>query len=442
MLNIIIIYILDFYLNDRYDIRYSLYKNFTGNDEENNKMEEYNPHLNFSIDMKKITQNLNESDLSESFIIMNDNFSLIEKNTVISSTPTNMSFMIVYVCFDNCSLEEHDYTDLTYVLKMTYPGYKIDHQSDEIPLEKNSDKYPFYKELFFSFSKTTFYDINWGIIKYKEERGLLGLFDNLFNKKNVYTSIDIDSIEPTSTERGIELADPEIPFIKFKILCIINMNNDHNQYIEYVRLKKSLLDVFANIGALFSSIFTVFNFIFQFYSQNFNNHMIIKEILSSHKTEILYNDIKIPRSKTIKFDNINRKNKNVLYEDNKSFDISKSVPFKSKGINITNKIKMKKDENEGNNKNDDNINKNFGNLIEVNFIQFLLINVWCKRKNKAKEQEIIDICNNILSKYTSIDVILYNQIIFENLLKDYKWSSNDLSNIESNSLIKQLKLMT
>ena len=60
-----------------------------------------------------------------------------------------MSLFIVYFCIGNCSLEENDKTDLTYVLNISYSGYKIDHQSDTIPLEKNSDKYPFYKELFF-----------------------------------------------------------------------------------------------------------------------------------------------------------------------------------------------------------------------------------------------------------------------------------------------------
>ena len=108
--------------------------------------------------------------------------------------------------------------------------------------------------------------------------------------------------------------------------------------------------------------------------------MIIKEILSSHKTELLNNNVKIPRSKTIKFENINRKNKYIMNNDNKSFDTNKSVPFKSKGINIANKIKIKKDEN----KNRDNINYNGGNLIEIDFLQFLL-----------KEQNVIDICNNI-----------------------------------------------
>ena len=440
-MNIFISYILDFYLNDKYDIRYSLYKNFTENNEANNEIEELNPLLNFSIDLKKISQNFEQTDLSDLFIIYDGEFFPIERNTVISRTPTNMSLFIVYFCIGNCSLEENDKTDLTYVLNISYSGYKIDHQSDTIPLEKNSDKYPFYKELFFSFDKSTIYDIDWGVIKYKEERGLLGLFDNYINKKNIFTSIDIDSIGQYNTDKVMEFGDPEVTFMTFKMLSLINMYNNHNQYIEYTRIKKSLLDVFANIGALFSTIFTLFNFIFKFYSQNLNNYMIIKEILSSHKTELLNNNVKIPRSKTIKFENINRKNKYIINNDNKSFDTSKSVPFKSKGINIANKIKIKYEANHINNNNHDNNHDNNHNynFYKINFIQFILNNVYYKKEKKRNEQEIIDICNKILSKYTSIEVILYNQIKFENLLKDYKWNDNNLNTIENNCLIKKLQ---
>ena len=127
-----------------------------------------------------------------------------------------------------------------------------------------------------------------------------------------------------------------------------------------------------------------------------------------------------------------------MNNDNKSFDTSKSVPFKSKGINIANKIKIKKDEND----NKGNIYYNGGDLIEVNFVQFLLNNVYFKRKNRMKEQKVIDICNSILCKYISIDIILCNQIIFENLLKDYKWNDNNLKNIGNNSLVKKLNLIT
>ena len=440
-LNIVIVYVLDFYLNDRYDIRYSMYKNFTENYEKYNEKEELNHILNFSIDLKKITEDVEVTNLSGQFFILNENFSILERNTVMPGTPSNMSFFVVYLCFGECLIDENDSTNFTYIFNFSYSGYKIDHQSDTIPLEKNSDKYPFYKEFYFSFNKSSIYNVHWGIIKYREEKGLLGLFDNLTNKKNIFTSIDMDTIEQINTENALELEeDPGFLVMKLKILCIINMNNNLNRYVEYTRLKKSLLDVFANIGSLFSTIFTLFNFIFKFYSNNLNNYTIIKEILYRSKTEVLNNDVKIPRSKTIKFDNINRKNKDIIYDDNKSFDTSKSVPFKSKRINISNKIKIKKDKND-NDKKADNINYNFGNLIEINFIHFLLNNVYFKRKNRIKEQKVIDICNKILSKYTSIDIFLYNQIIFENLLKDYKWNDNNLKYIGNNILVKQLKLI-
>ena len=434
IMNIFISYILDFYLNDKYDIRYSLYNNFTNFAEENNKIEEFNPILNFSINMKRITKDLEELDLNDQFYLIDANGNFIERNSIISRAPSDMDITIVYFCSYNCSLDEDNNDDLVYILNISYSGYKIDHQNDKIPLEKNSDKYPFYKEIYFSLSKSRIYNINWGIITYKEERGLLGLFDNYFNIKNRYTSIDINNIEEISIERTIDVVDimqMDIIDFNYKILSIITMNKGYNQYIEYTRTKKSILDVFANIGALFSTLFTLFNFIFSFYSRNFNNYEIVKAILSVPKLEAIKTGVH--RSKTIKFDNINRKNKYNIKDDNHSFNTSKSVPFKSKGININNKIKIPKSE---------NYNKCDFNLSNINFIHFLGNNIYYKRKNKRKEQKIIELCNNIVSKYSSIDVILSYQIIFENLMKDYKWNENYLKNISNNNLIKKLELIS
>ena len=230
--------------------------------------------------MKRITKDLIEIDLNDQFLLFDTDGNYIERNSIISRAPSDMDITIVYFCIYNCSLDEEDNEDLPYLLNISYWGYKIDHRNDKIPLEKNSDKCPFYKEIYFSLSKSRIYNINWGIITYKEEMGLLGLFDNFFNIKNRYTSIDIDSIEEISIERTIDVTDVlEMDFIDFnyKILSIINMNKGYNQYIEYTRTKKSILDVFANIGALFSTLFTIFDFIFSFYSRNFNNYKIIKK---------------------------------------------------------------------------------------------------------------------------------------------------------------------
>ena len=432
MLTVTTFYILDFYLNDRYDIRYSLYKNYTNNDEESNKNKELNPHLNFSLEMKKISTNLKVSNLSENFMIIDSNLTFIERNSIINRTPSEMSMFLVYACFSECSLDEKEKTDLTYVLNISYPGYKIDHQNEKVPLEKNSDKYTFYKELYFSFSKSVFYEINWGTIKYKEERGLLGLFDKFSGKKNEFMSIDIDNVEQTATEGTVEITSEDFPEFKFKILAIIQMKNDHNQYIEYIRIKKSLLDVLANIGSLYSSIYSVFYFILSFYSRNYNNYKIVKKLLNSPKINGNKN-IKIFRSKSIIFENINKrnKNKNFLYNDEQSIDTSKSVPFKNKRVNIEKKVDIEKEENLDN-----------YDLNGINFMYFLLNNVYCKTKNIKKEFEIINICNNILMKYISVEVILYNQIILESILKDYKWNDICLKNIGNNFLVKKLKSIT
>ena len=109
----------------------------------------------------------------------------------------------------------------------------------------------------------------------------------------------LNLVKKDNTEGAIVFEEKNVPNVKYKILSMIRMKNDHNQYIEYTRLKKSFLDVLANIGALFSTIFTIFNFIFSFYSRNFNNYKIVKEILSRPKKEILNKNIKIPKSKTI-----------------------------------------------------------------------------------------------------------------------------------------------
>ena len=74
----------------------------------------------------------------------------------------------------------------------------------------------------------------------------------------------------------------------------------------------------------------------------------------------------------------------------------------------------------------------------IKFIYFILENIYCKRKNMKKEFDIIKICNKILSNYISIDVMLRNQIIFENFLKDY---TNNFDIIGNNILFKKLKLL-
>ena len=211
------------------------------------------------------------------------------------------------------------------------------------------------------------------------------------------------------------------------------MRNTHTQYTEYIRSKKSILDVFADIGALFSTLYSVFSFIFNFYSQNFDNYKILKEILSTPGIFEIRNKRIILKANSNKIEEIpfNKKLSEINTNDNGiiSIDSCKTIPNNSSRLNLSLKEEFKFKENYN--------NKSKG----IKFIYFILENMYCKCKNIRKEYNIIDICNNILSKYSSIESILYNQIIFENLLKDYHWNDNNLKIIGNNYLIKKLKLL-
>ena len=67
-------------------------------------------------------------------------------------------------------------------------------------------------------------------------------------------------------------------------------------------------------------------------------------------------------------------------------------------------------------------------------------NIYCQKCcNVSNRQQIISSCNNLVSKYYTIEDIIYNQMKLENLLKDYKWNDPNLKYIENNEFIIQLK---
>ena len=88
-------------------------------------------------------------------------------------------------------------------------------------------------------------------------------------------------------------------------------------------------------------------------------------------------------------------------------------------------------------KSNNNIESNI-NISNFKFWDFLLNNFYKKSIIKSEKHEFLSICNEIVYKYFSIDYLLYNQIKFENLYKDYKWNNPELNNIEKNELIIEL----
>ena len=77
-------------------------------------------------------------------------------------------------------------------------------------------------------------------------------------------------------------------------------------------------------------------------------------------------------------------------------------------------------------------------MPKLSFFDFYFNNIYCKSCKRREKQDILNICNKIISKYNSIDYVLYNNILFENLLKDYKWNNPSLNNLKNIELIKEL----
>ena len=196
---VFLFYTVDYYLNDKYDIEYTIYKIFSDN-LQNNNFKGVDPHFNFSVNLFKINDDLDKIELDNNFILLDSSLEIIERNKFYSKNPKDIAITVLYTCLFNCSQEGEQDKGISYILNFTYRGYKIDHDNEKIPLETTNENYIFYKEFYFSLNKTSFFEVDWEIIKYREEKGLLGLFDNWFNKKNEYIAFDLCGMNKLTTE--------------------------------------------------------------------------------------------------------------------------------------------------------------------------------------------------------------------------------------------------
>ena len=239
------------------------------------------------------------------------------------------------------------------------------------------------------------------------------MLDNFIGKKKEFIGGDLykseyNNIRSIPIERNIGI---------FKPIFNYHIENDANNYVVYKRKKVSEFSLIANICSLALTIFNGFRFGFNFfYSEKFANYEVIDKILSSK-----------------------RKSKKKKIVETK-FD--KSFPLLS--INEMKDVEIEEKEEEKNENKTDRlieIEENEDSLPKYNIFSFIANFFYCNRCKKNKVQANITICNNILEKYYSIENLLYNQFMLENLLQDYKWNNPDLNSIKNIELIYKLKQM-
>jgi len=313
-------------------------------------------------------------------------------------------------------------------------------------------------------------------IVYEEKKGISRLFDKIMNKTNKYIISYIETEkssfeykpdfgyeyeydeesenynpvkdyeeeweEDDWNEDDVEEDIYEEELSVYKHLAVIH-TYPVSKYQIYRRREISFLTVLANIGALFSTFYSVFSFIFKFYSKNFDNYKIVDKILqlelTNNKKNIIQKKMNI-QNKNIELSELKFEKDNIVsplidtFADN---DTDKEEDNKNKDDSSNKLIEEKEEDGENNEKIISKENKD-KILPKLSFFDFYFNNIYFKCCKRRKKQEILELCNAIKLKYISIDLVLYNLIRLESLFKDYKWNNSELNSLENNELIKEL----
>ena len=410
-----IVYYIIYDINDKYIISYALYKKEI--DYSNLNDTRYNPTLKFSFDVLDYSR----KPLSDNFVLLNYNtFQLIKRDEIIEQDVYNTRIIVLYNCADmKCDIRKEDLKGSSgfkpvFYFKFRHSYYDFNLQDDDEPIKLN-EKLTNYIEGFNPEIGQCF-DYFWQPGKVIDEQGILDKFIG-YKKESVGGSFSHSSLSTIKT--SIYNADYFIVNGKklnfkgiFKVLYIFNCVNQYDDYIEYKRKKISVFDLICNICSLALTIFNLFKLGFSIlYSSSFDNYKIIDRILSTR-------DISIE-----KFSKKNKDTKPPLLTELKEIDeeIEKENNEKEDKLIEAKKVKENKD----------------SILPRYHFFDFICNIFSCCFKNN-KTQKCISACNEITGKYYSIENILYNQFMIENLLKDYKWNNPDLKFIKNIQLIDKL----
>ena len=324
--------------------------------------------------------------------------------------------------------EEYNNIDKISIVFLATKGYIVDHY-DKNPLKVSKD-YDEKNEFVYFEDKSFIATIHWTSIVYKENQGITRLFNNLLGIKENFTGGYIEFDE----EKDLNYYAGKYHF------CVDESHNmviihgtfkfSQEKYIEYKRKEIEFTDVIAKIGALFSTLNFIFTTIYKFYSRNFDNYKIMEKILEyqniNHNKVLINNNI---NNRAVELNELNKIDLPLMEDD--------------QGKNILDNI-LKEKSNEKEEINDIGFNNYDEKIVEkekniylpkLSFFDFFIRNIYCNKCKKNKKQEIINICNQFIAKYSSIDRVIIYLMKFENLYTDYKWNNPKLNGLKNDELL-------
>jgi len=315
MLFISLIYILDYALNEKYDIESYLIDTFFENHRKDPDFDEskINPDINPKVDFDialiiKDDKNMNINELmNNTFLVYDNTFykgSLKEKfyitwpfheyllnfyvtknifESITFAPQLYKDMQIIYKCNNsNCSNLNISFFDS---INIKTKNFEIINNSpipilikDDCFYQDNTicDSYAFES---FKDNKTLMLDLILSTIVYEEKKGISRLVDKLFNKSSKYEISYIGEYSSYTIDYGHKDNDSwfgldnngsnndneeeEIDYKDYHILSVIN-TLPGNKYLKYRRTKIGFMDVLAKLGALFGTFNTIFKLFLYF----------------------------------------------------------------------------------------------------------------------------------------------------------------------------------
>ena len=390
------------------------------------------------IDVNKMQNDNISRDLNNKKIIT-ENTSCVIKQGESHKIKMNFDypFAVIYRCRGtDCSIRDEDKigTD-SYYLEFFYRGYNIDHQSktQKDPIEEIPEGYYLRKDIQF-LENTNFVFLNWNLVEYEEKKGIFGqLFDKIMNNSNIYYGRQLSSITTYTGDDHIKNLPTNNKYWNLRdekgnqfIVLLMTQHYIIWDYERYTRTAKSIFTSLAEVCALSSTIKNIITLAYAIlFAKNYDNYKIIENILKEKLK-------------------VNISNKTNELKDIKDLELETKIELKTDLImnsSKKNKIENEEDENIIAEIEENKIKTSLDiDLASPKFFDFLCnkiyFNCCCGNSNK---QNLINSCNEIVSKYISIENILYNQMKLENLWKDYKWNNPQYESKEKNDLLLDLQ---
>lgn len=333
------------------------------------------------------------------------------------------NYDFLYECKDdsNCQMENNIPNYFYLFLYLTFE--EIDYQRENpnvnrtyikvVPLSKNQ-----YRSTIYNFKKILFTDVGF------------------FNSKN-YTFLSIDD--------SVRQYDNNKKYLNFSKKNHINLGNirfeirgkgyeEKNNWTHYKRTKNTIFTAISDICAISQVFYAIINFSYTyFFSNHYDNYNIFRQIFIKEEKKFEKNIIQKSIQKNIQKNIYSQTSRdNLINNENQDDNI------------INNDTLINNGEQESPPEEKNHITLPGSNCLDFIFSAFACeCRLCCRCCIKGKNIDLIRKCNERIAKFYSIDKIIYNQILLENMIKDYKWNNKNLMNVENNesmiSLINCIK---